>query len=710
MLDVIIVNYNSTPYLLDCLGSVTRALEGINATIQVQDNASTDNVASIRKVFPDVRLEINSVNLGFARAANNALKTTSNPFVVLLNPDTVVTPDFFKQTLAFMQQHSRVGILGPKILDFDGTLQNSARSFPTPLTAFFGRSSMLSRFFPNNPITCRNLLSLRSDGHTPMAVDWISGACMVIRRAAIDQVGYLDERFFMYWEDTDWCRRMGRRGWQIIYLPTATIYHYVGKSSETNVYRTAIEFHKSVYRLFKKYASPLMRLTSPVVLAGIIFRLLLVLGSHLFSNFYCRMKTHSIRPLRFRRIVRRKHIKVLRVIARLNIGGPAIHVHLLTQGLNPQRFMPRLVSGRIADQEGDMGYLFHASPEKQIMIPELQREISPVLDVMALLHIFLILCREKPDIVHSHTAKAGSSARLAVLIYNILLLKRVRMVHTFHGHVFSGYFSDQRTRLFVWVERLLAMLTDTIIAISSSQKKELVETYRIASSEKIQTIPLGFELTPFQQCRQSAGVLSHYTQIQPHTQLIGIIGRLVPIKQHQMFLQSARHLLDKQTEFDLKFMIIGDGEQRAFLEKRCNELQLTADVHFCGWVKNMPAVYADLNILALTSLNEGTPVSIIEAMAAGVPVVAANVGGVQDLLGSIQQQPDPETAFWVCERGILCPSSDPIAFAEGMHYLLKHETVRRDCVQQARIFVAENYSHHRLIADIEGLYERLMTS
>ncbi len=707
MLDIIIVNYNSTAYLLACLASIESALNGLKATIYVQDNASTDAIELVAERFPYVVLERKTCNVGFARAVNDALKISTSPFIMLLNPDTIVAADFFELSLKYMHQNPQVGILGPRILDFDGTLQNSARSFPTPLTAFFGRSSLLSRFFPNNPITCRNLLSLRSDGYTPMEVDWLSGACMLIRRRAVDQVGYLDERFFMYWEDTDWCRRMSAGGWKIVYFPRTNIFHHVGKSSETNAYRSAIEFHKSVYRLFKKYAPPLMRCGGTLVFAGIILRLLLVLGSHAFSQLFGSLKAQrgGEQPASLRG--KQKRIKVLRVIARLNIGGPTIHVHLLTRGLNPVRFTSRLVSGRIAEQEGDMGYLFKQTSDQQIMIPELQREISPILDVMALIHIFMILIREKPDIVHTHTAKAGSSARIAVLIYNLMFCKRVRTVHTFHGHVFRGYFSPLRARLFVWVERLLAGITHSIIAISDSQKKELVEIYRIAPARKFHTIPLGFELTPFLNCKQSAGRLRRQAAIEPHTVTIGIIGRLVPIKQHDLFLQGARQLLDITGRTDLKFLIIGDGEMRGILEKKCRDLKLSDQVIFCGWIKNMPAVYADLDVLALTSLNEGTPVSIIEAMAAVVPVVAANVGGVPDLLGDVWRQPDYPAGFSIRQRGIMYERNDAMAFAEGLSYLLTHDPIRRICVQRARAFVVGNYSHRRLIADIEALYNRL---
>lgn len=278
MIDIIIVNYNSTDHLLRCLASLRTALDGrFPARIFVQDNASGDGVERVSCFFPEVKLHINPENIGFGKAVNQALKQGNGECVVLLNPDACVTDVFFETALAFMERYPRTGIMGPKILDNDGTLQNSARAFPTPLTAFFGRSSFLSRRFPKNPFTCRNLPSLQSDGKTPMKVDWVSGACMVVRRQAIMETGLFDERFFMYWEDADWCRRMWKQGWEVIYYPRTLVYHYVGGSSEKKCFRAALEFHKSAYRLFSKYLPSAFGFFKPLVIGGLAMRLFMVI-------------------------------------------------------------------------------------------------------------------------------------------------------------------------------------------------------------------------------------------------------------------------------------------------------------------------------------------------------------------------------------------------------------------------------------------------
>jgi GT2 family glycosyltransferase len=276
VIDIIIVNYNSTDCLLQCLESVYDKLSGAPAALWIVDNASSDGIHRIAERFPEVRLLRNHRNRGFGAAVNQALKKSTAPYVVLLNPDSCVLKGFFQTLLPFMEDNPRIGLAGPRILNADGSAQGSARSFPTPLTALFGRTSLLSRLFPRNPITRANILTAASDGVHPMEVDWVSGACMVVRRKAIDDAGYFDERFFMYWEDADWCQRMRQRGWKIVYFPRAEVMHRVGVSSGKRAMGSLFEFHKSAYRLFEKYNPSMPGLLKILILSALLVRLCLV--------------------------------------------------------------------------------------------------------------------------------------------------------------------------------------------------------------------------------------------------------------------------------------------------------------------------------------------------------------------------------------------------------------------------------------------------
>ncbi|MEA1899614.1 MAG: glycosyltransferase [Thermodesulfobacteriota bacterium] len=274
--------------------------------------------------------------------------------------------------------------------------------------------------------------------------------------------------------------------------------------------------------------------------------------------------------------MRNQKIKILRIIARLNIGGPAIHTALLTQGLDPDRFQSVLVAGKVSAKEGDMSYLADTYGIKPIIISELQREISIVNDAMCFFHILRIINKEKPDIVHTHTAKAGTVGRIAAFIHNLIYGGKVRVVHTFHGHVFHGYFGRIMSTIFILIERILAKITDIVIAISESQKNELVNKYRIVRASKVRVVKLGFNLKPFLSSKdhpeESAQIFNPGKSDFVADELkIGIVGRIVPIKNHKMFLESAKIFLEQNPSIKAFFLIIGDGELREELIAYCKQ-------------------------------------------------------------------------------------------------------------------------------------------
>ena len=253
MIDIVIVNYKSTDYLLKCLKSLYDSITDISVKVFVYDNDSKNGVDRVSTAFPKVHLTKNIFNMGFSKAANKSLKQGTAPYVLILNPDTIIKDGFLKLILQYIENNPDVGIVGPKILNTNGSLQGSARAFPTSCMVFFGRNSFLTKWFPNNWISRKSILSTRSDGVTPMSVDWLSGACMLIKRTAIYEVGLLDEQFFMYWEDVDLCKRMWDNGWKVVYFPKASIIHHVGGSSSKRPLRSIIAFHKSCYKIIRKY-------------------------------------------------------------------------------------------------------------------------------------------------------------------------------------------------------------------------------------------------------------------------------------------------------------------------------------------------------------------------------------------------------------------------------------------------------------------------
>jgi glycosyltransferase involved in cell wall biosynthesis len=406
--------------------------------------------------------------------------------------------------------------------------------------------------------------------------------------------------------------------------------------------------------------------------------------------------------------IRKRPIKILRMIARLNIGGPAIHVQLLTEGMDRKIFDSILVIGIVSPSEGDMSYLLAEKAIHPIIIPELQREIRPLKDFIALIKTIALLKKWQPDIIHTHTAKAGTIGRMAAIIFNFFLKKKIRIVHTFHGNIFEGYFSRLKTRVFLTIERFLAGKTDWIIAISEKQKEELSVKYCVAPNRKINTVKLGLNLEPFLSNSPLSKPLRRRFAIGKETFIISIIGRLAPIKNHKMFLDAAKLLLTQNREKSIEFFIVGDGESRKLLEEYSEEIGIARHVYFCGWMKDVSSIYSDIDVLALTSTNEGTPVSIIEAMASSVPVISTDVGGVRDLMGAqISFQEDGK--FRVCERGILCEKQDPRALSMGLSYLMKLDPHQKEgLIERARSFVEKQYSQARLIRDMSDLYIELI--
>ncbi len=381
--------------------------------------------------------------------------------------------------------------------------------------------------------------------------------------------------------------------------------------------------------------------------------------------------------------------KVFRIIGRLNVGGPAIHTVLLTDLLDAGRFQTRLITGVEGPTEGSMRYLAEERGVETTLIPEMSREISWRDDVVALVKLIALMRRERPDIIHTHTAKAGTLGRLAALI--ALPGRRKRVVHTFHGHVFHSYFSPRKTRFFIHIERMLARRTHRLIAVSERTKQELV-AYKIAPEDKIDVIPLGLDLEPFAQCAQHRGELRRELGLSPDCLLVGLVARLVPVKDVATFLQSASCVASSAP--NACFLIVGDGELREELEMQARALGLGAQVRFLGYRKDLARIYADLDIVALSSRNEGLPVSLIEAMASGCIVVSTAVGGVPDLIVE-------------GETGFLAPPQNPGALTEAIERALS-QTERWPAMQsRARASALGRFDISRLVADIERLYAKL---
>ena len=406
-------------------------------------------------------------------------------------------------------------------------------------------------------------------------------------------------------------------------------------------------------------------------------------------------------------------MKIVRIIARLNVGGPARHVVWLTKELQTEEFSSVLLTGTVPVGEEDMSYFAEENKVKPTFIEEMSRELSPK-DVVSLWKVFWQIRSEKPDIIHTHTAKAGTIGRVAGFLYRWLTWKtflgkprRVKLVHTYHGHVFHSYYGKQKTRIFLFIEKTLARLaTDKIVVISRQQFKEIHQDFGVGQAKQFEIVPLGVDLAPFQDWRKKQNILRDEISASGEEILVGIVGRLTEIKNLSLFLKVIKLYKERKTsDFPrLKFVIIGDGHLRTHLEAETKTLDVEDVVKFLGNRNDTDVFYAGLDIVALTSLNEGTPLSLIEAMANEKAIISTAVGGVVDLLGEVRENKD---AFKICDRGISVASDEIEDFYQGLIYLAKSKNLRVELGDKGKKYVTARYSKERLVRDIINLYHHL---
>ncbi|MCX7743561.1 MAG: glycosyltransferase [Flavobacteriales bacterium] len=391
-------------------------------------------------------------------------------------------------------------------------------------------------------------------------------------------------------------------------------------------------------------------------------------------------------------------LKVLRIINRFNIGGPTYNAAYLTKYLSPE-FKTVLVGGAIDEGEDSSEYILKQLGIKPIVIPEMQRSIQYNSDLIAYYKLKEIIQRFKPDIVHTHASKSGVLGRWAAYRCGVPVI-----IHTFHGHVFHSYFNRMKTELFKQVERKMAAVSTRIIALSDIQKYELSVKHQICEPEKISVIPLGFDLSRFQEQKESkrSSFRSKYNLAEDEL-AIGIIGRLVPIKNHELFIRSFANV-KQQTQRKLRAFIIGDGERKEALIAFTKSLGLTvniypdkkpADVTFTSWIKEIDVANAGLDIICLTSLNEGTPVSLIEAQASGKPVVSTNVGGIENVVSA-------------GKTGILVNQPNEILFSQALANLVSNDTMRLQFGAEGWGYVSKKFHYTRLVDDMRELYHDLL--
>jgi glycosyltransferase involved in cell wall biosynthesis len=389
-------------------------------------------------------------------------------------------------------------------------------------------------------------------------------------------------------------------------------------------------------------------------------------------------------------------VRIARIITRLNIGGPSIQAITLGRELRPAGFETLLIHGCLGDSEGDMTTLLPLGETNALYLDSLTRPISPFDDLRALWQIFRALCRWRPAVVHTHLAKAGALGRLAGVLYNHTAgrSRPSKLVHTYHGHVFEGYFGSPSTRVFLFVERWLGRRTDALVAISPQVRNDVLHTYGIGTEQNTCLVPLGFDLDRFFALEAADRVRFRAEMDLPaDAVVVATVGRLTAIKQQSLFLDMAARLAAANER--AIFLVVGDGELRPALEAQASAAGISGRVRFLGWRGDLDRVYGATDIFVLTSRNEGTPVALIEAMASGVAVVSTDVGGVRDVIAADA-------------AGIRVPFDDHDALFEGVKSFADSPDTRAAAGAAARETVRQRFDLRRLVRDLHQLYEGLL--
>lgn len=387
----------------------------------------------------------------------------------------------------------------------------------------------------------------------------------------------------------------------------------------------------------------------------------------------------------------KKKIKILRIINRFNIGGPTYNATFLTRFISDD-FETLLVGGLPENGESDSLHVLEEYGIKPLLITEMKRKPSFLSDRQAYLKIKEIIKEFQPDIVHTHASKAGALGRKAAFELNVSVV-----VHTFHGHVFHSYFGVLKTYLFKSIERRLARQSTGIIAISNLQKRELCEEHKISSKNKITVIPLGFDLDNFHTDLESKRIETRTKyKITDDEVAIAIVGRLAKIKNHKLFLDAIEKV-GAMTSNKLAIFIVGDGAERDFIKKIISTMNPLSNVRIemTSWIKDIGTFNAGMDIMCLTSNNEGTPVSLIEAQAANIPVITTDVGGVRDIVI------DGETGFVV-------PKKSVAQFVEKLLILVNDKKKRIKMSQNGWSFVEDKFHYKTLVKNMETYYRILL--
>lgn len=664
-IDIIIVNYKSTDYLINCLHSIYDNVDSKFINIYIQDNSCDNEIDKVNTIYPDAQIIKNKRNIGFSAAVNSAINQGDSPYIILLNPDSTIKHDFLTHILNFMDENSDVGILGPKILNNDETIQGSARTFPTPLTGFFGRTSLLTKLFPNNWITRKTILSNDKNGAKPIEVDWVSGACMVIRRDAIQHIGLMDEQFFMYFEDVDWCKRMWANGWKVIYYPMACITHQVGGSSDKRPVQSIYNFHVSCYLYFMKYPAWPLWILKPVTILGLSFRFILLL-----ILFYSRQSYNT-----------KSHEHIPKIL------------FLITEDW--YFWSHRLPIARRAKEKGYTVVIatrVHNHEEKilnegfQLVPLRLRRRSKNIVkEIRNLFEIVALYKRKKPDVVHHVGIKPILYGSWAAKIAGV-----PSVINAFAGLGFvfiaKGKKSDVLRKI-VEVAYRSAFLHKNAVSIfqNAEDLEKFVELKIVKRHNTILIKGSGVNTSVFRYVPEANSVPK-----------VVLASRMLWDKGINEFVNAAK--IVKRDGIKCHFILVGAPDPEnpmSISEEKLKQWHQEGIVEWWGLRNDIPYVFSQANIICLPSYREGLPKVLLEAASCGRAIVATDVPGCREIVRHN-------------DNGILVPPYESMLLAEAFLKLLNNPELRHQMGKRSREIVEAEFTEEHVVRQTMDLYQKLL--
>jgi glycosyltransferase involved in cell wall biosynthesis len=385
-------------------------------------------------------------------------------------------------------------------------------------------------------------------------------------------------------------------------------------------------------------------------------------------------------------------IRIARIITRLGVGGAERQVATLTANLDQLKYQSWLICGRTEKYERECLEVATELGITPVVLSRLRRELG-YWDLSASFQLYHLLSRLEPQIVETHQSKAGALGRTMARLRLRSKGRTTRLIHVFHGHQFYGYFASPATRAIIAIERRLAQLTDMLVTVTPTIRSELISTYRIAAADKIRVIPIGLDFTWNNDLEKHRGWLRGRLGASDKTVVFGTVGRLTAIKNTALLLRAMARMRRDEPR-DVRLVIFGDGELRQELESLVSKLGINEVVYFAGWMLDRSRVFCDLDVTCLSSHSEGSPLCLIESLAAGVPVVATRVGGVADVVTS-------------GEDGELVEAENVEAYAAAM----ARAALRTARISKERsVAIREYHSIASLVRNYDNLYLEVLSS